>query len=282
MVGSGNEGNSRGHTGGNLQNREIKNIEIAVSEYETGLSIQIWKDFSDVFEIEISSPSGESTNLLADYNETARYDMSISGTTVLVYYGGPKPYSRYQEIYVQLIPINSYIESGIWNVRITAVNAVTGRYDMWLPSQAAVGKNTGFISPMAETTLTIPSTASKVITVGAYDSATDSYADFSGRGFTRQTNQIKPDIVAPGVNISSAAVGGGLEIRSGTSMATPFVTGSLALMMEWGIVRKNDQYLYGEKAKAYLIRGARQLPGETVPSKRTGWGALCLNDSLKI
>ena len=32
-------------------------------------------------------------------------------------------------------------------------------------------------------------------------------------------------------------------------MATPFVTGSAALMMEWGIVRGNDPYLYGEKNK---------------------------------
>lgn len=37
--------------------------------------------------------------------------------------------------------------------------------------------------------------------------------------------------------------------------------GSAALLMEWGIVRGNDPYLYGEKVKAYLIKGARQLPG---------------------
>ena len=52
-------------------------------------------------------------------------------------------------------------------------------------------------------------------------------------------------------------------------MATPFVTGSAALMMEWGIVRGNDPYLYGEKIKAYLIRGAKHLPGyEQWPNKR--------------
>ena len=47
---------------------------------------------------------------------------------------------------------------------------------------------------------------------------------------------------------------------TGTSFATPFVTGSAALMMQWGIVDKNDPYLYGEKMKAYLIKGARRLP----------------------
>ena len=88
----------------------------------------------------------------------------------------------------------------------------------------------------------------------------------------------KPDIVAPGVNIVSTAVNGGYTVRSGTSMAVPFVSGSAALLMQWGIVKRNDPYLYGEKVKAYLIRTARHLPGEPVPSKRTGWGALCLRN----
>ncbi len=98
--------------------------------------------------------------------------------------------------------------------------------------------------------MTIPSATDKAISVGAYDTSTDKVATFSGRGFTRENNQIKPDIVAPGVNIRSAATGGGTTVLSGTSMATPFVTGSAALMMEWGIVRGNDPYLYGEKNKS--------------------------------
>ncbi len=41
--------------------------------------------------------------------------------------------------------------------------------------------------------------------------------------------------------------------------STPFVTGAAALLMEWGITRRNDPYLYGEKVKAYLRRGAKSL-----------------------
>ena len=129
--------------------------------------------------------------------------------------------------------------------------------------------------------MTIPSTASKAITVGAYDSNRQTYADFSGRGFTRETNQIKPDIVAPGVDIISAAVGGGLSSKSGTSMATPFVSGAAALLMEWGIINGNDRYLYGEKLKAYLIRGARKIDGfKKWPNPMMGWGALCIRSSI--
>ena len=64
-------------------------------------------------------------------------------------------------------------------------------------------------------------------------------------------------------------------------MATPFVTGTAALFMQWGIVEKHDAFLYGEKIKAYLIRGARPLPGYSLfPNPRLGWGVLCAADSL--
>ena len=51
--------------------------------------------------------------------------------------------------------------------------------------------------------------------------------------------------------------------------------------MEWGIVLGNDPYLYGDKVKAYLRKGARPIPGETeYPNPRVGYGALCVADSI--
>ena len=152
---------------------------------------------------------------------------------------------------------------------------------MWLPSESVLNQGTGFLFPTDSTTLTIPSTASRAISVGAYNALTFSYADFSGRGFTRITNLVKPDLVAPGVNVTSVAAGGGYAQFTGTSFATPFVTGSAALLMEWGIVRGNDPYLYGEKVKAYLRRGAKKLPGFTeYPNNQVGYGALCAEQSI--
>ena len=61
----------------------------------------------------------------------------------------------------------------------------------------------------------------------------------------------------------------------------PFVTGSAALLMEWGIVRENDPYLYGEKVKAYLRRGAKKVPGfDEYPNEEVGYGALCAAQSI--
>lgn len=182
---------------------------------------------------------------------------------------------------MDFIPVNQYVNDGIWTIRITPERIVSGRYDLWLPNSSSLNENTRFLTPDPFTTLTIPGATLKAVTVGAYDSNTGKIATFSGRGFTRENNQVKPDIVAPGVNISSAAVGGGMAVMSGTSMATPFVTGAVALMMEWGIVRGHDPFLYGEKVKAYLIRGARHLQQfDEWPNPEAGWGALCLRDSL--
>lgn len=61
------------------------------------------------------------------------------------------------------------------------------------------------------------------------------------------------------------------------------MTGSAALMMQWGIVYGNDPFLYGEKVKAYFQRGAREILGFTeYPNEVVGYGALCVRASLPI
>ena len=278
-IGTGNEGSLGHHKSGIVEEDEDTIVELAVNTYETALNLQIWKNYYDEMQIELISPGGRSSEVLSGRPGTNR--VVLENTEILFFYGEPLPYNALQEIYIEWLPRQNYIDSGIWRIRLIPRRIIRGNYDMWLPTGEVLNPMTRFLEPTEETTLTIPSTASRAISVGAYDGRTDSFAFFSGRGFTRENQWIKPELVAPGVDITSCAPGGGYTRRSGTSMAVPFVTGTAALFMEWGIVRGNDPYLYGEKMKAYLIDGARQLPLQTeYPNPELGFGALCGEESL--
>lgn len=234
-IGTGNEGASAGHYMNYFKNNEEKRAEFTVGNYETSINIQLWKTYEDEFEFNIIPPGNNNSIKIQNVGQST--NIKVGSDRILIYYGEPSPYSQFQEIYIQIIPDSIsayYITSGIWSINIEALRVISGRIDMWLPDSAALNSDTRFITPAPDTTLTIPSTSRSAISVGGYNSLTYSYADFSGRGFTRLVEAIKPEIVAPAVNISSAAVGGGMTEKSGTSMACPFVSGSAALLMEWG------------------------------------------------
>lgn len=272
VIGTGNEGASGGHVNGNSSSIQ----EFSVGPYEGSLSLQIFKYAWEQLSISIQGPSSMRLRIPA---EPGVYRFNLDNATYLyAVIGEATPYSYYQEIFLALFPENDafYITSGIYRIKIDAPMPLSAGWHIWLPSSGLLSPQTRFLTPTANYTLTIPSTAQKAISVGAYDSSTLTVAPFSGRGFTFGTEHVKPDLVAPGVNIISASIGGGYEIRSGTSMATPFVSGVCCLYMQEGIVDRQDPFLYGEKLKARLISDARQLPSTTnPPSNAVGWGSLC-------
>ena len=279
-VGSGNEGNSAGHVTGRVPEDEAEEVELGVQVSEPALNVQIWKSYADEMEISIFSPSGVRAGPFQEILGAQRF--VLGQTELLLYYGAPKPFSVRQEIYLDFLPRGSYIESGVWRIVLTPRRITEGIYQMWLPSESVLNRGTAFLKPSVDTTLTIPSTAARVVTVAAYNGLTFSYADFSGRGAADISpgQMQKPDLAAPGVNVTAPS-GIGYAQFTGTSFAVPLVTGSAALMMEWGITRGNDPYLYGEKVKAYLRRGARELPGyDRWPNAQLGYGVLCLEESL--
>lgn len=289
VAGAGNEGAGKGHASGRLTDTEGMTVELAVSEFEPVLNVQLWKQYGDEFDVTVIHPGGGRITLpplsaVAPGQSGAGTQRYRLGTTeLLIYYGVPAPYSANQEIYLDFLPAGAYVDSGIWRIELAPRKIIGGEFDLWLPGAGSLNPDTGFLRPSPDVTLTIPSTAEKVITVGAYDPGTMTYAPFSGRGYTRYPEKIKPELAAPGVDITTASVGGGYASATGTSFAAPFVTAAAVLLMQWGIWAGNDPYLYGEKVKAYLIRGARRLPGISEwPNSRLGWGALCVRESFPI
>ena len=305
-VGSGNEGSDRGHTSLIFEQNETgtKYIPLSIGDYETGLTIQLWKNYSSDCSVALVAPDGTVYPVVETFptltgtflRPAASLDRSLTisttGETILVYIGTPVPYSINQELYFDFIPKAEYLTRGIWQFRIEKIVSNPLSLNLYLPVGLTRSLETRFVDPDTSNTITIPSTASRVITVGAYDPYTDLVPDFSGRGYILEQlvtdreatgtstffqTRVKPDLVAPGVNIVSNDLLGRYSTFTGTSFATPFVTGGAALLMEWGIVRGNDRYMYGQKIKATLQRLARQLEAyPSVPNEVSGYGALCL------
>ena len=280
VTGMGNQGVGEKHTSGMIEQGKESRESFIIGPGEQSVGLQIWKNYADVVQVELLHPSGERIGPFM--NGSGFTEVVFEDTRILFDYGEPVPYRVNQELYITFLPREDRLDEGEWKVIFLPTRIVSGQYEMWLPDAGLISTATRFLEPTPVLTQTIPSTAEKVISVGAYDSFGNRMAAFSGRGavLSRGTGT-KPDMVAPGVNIESCAPGGGYAVKSGTSMAAPFVSGSAALLMEWGIVKGNDNYLYGEKIKAYLRRGARRLPGyEEYPNEVTGYGKLCLEDSF--
>ena len=283
-VATGNEGLTRRHASLNTLPSSTKNyyekfLSFTIAPGERSLYLEIWQVFADDFSYELLAPSGSQSFTFPA--APGIYTYMIADTTIYLTINNPTPYQPFRQYFLSFSPNTSFIPSGTWTLRITSIptgKIIDGRLQFWLPSKDATNSATGFTTPSSDMTFTIPSTASSVISVSGYDSSLDIFASFSGQGFSN-TMHTKPDLCAPAVNILSTAPGGGYTIQTGTSMASPFVAGAAALLMQYGIVEGNDPFLYGEKLKAYLWKSARALPAfSKYPNEKVGWGALYLKN----
>lgn len=277
-IATGNEGLSKRHSSVQVNTGENVSVDFSVAPSETGLYLQLWKHYGDQFTYALSLPNQSAQINIPDIPGISRYTMGQNQIRLII--SEPTPFQPLQELFIAIIPSagNMYISPGIWRFQINSLYSASGSANLWLPSKEATNSSTGFLNPSSDMTFTIPSTGRNILSVSGYDSTTDVFAAFSGRGFSNPQNT-KPDLTAPAVNILSTAPGGGYSIRTGTSMAAPFVTGASALLMQYGIVEGKDPFLYGEKIKALLQKGARPLPAfSQYPNASVGWGALCFRD----
>lgn len=117
-------------------------------------------------------------------------------------------------------------------------------------------------------TLETPADARNVVAVGAVN-ALGVVPDFSSRGPTAD-GRIKPEVVAPGLDVTVAAPDSGLALLSGTSVATPLVAGIAALV----------QGTRPGMPASELRRGLLDASGmREAPDNVAGWG---IPDALKL
>ncbi|MGM8288956.1 S8 family peptidase [Clostridium perfringens] len=279
VVAAGNEGNSAHHVGGKMKKEE--DLVLNIGDGEQGIILDFFKPVLVDVSVEVISPTGISTGPM-ELSESYK-ERFVGREKIVVYSTGPKPFDIQGQTTISILPLGDTITSGGWRIIVRKLNNYEGYFDVWLPIAEGLNERTRFLQPSVYNTLGIPATVEGVISVGSYNFLNNNLSAFSGRGVVRPEWLIKPDLVAPGENILSTVEEQGFDTKSGTSMAAPQVSGICALLFEWGIIRNNDPFLYGERIKYYLIKGAkRTIFGEAYPNPDLGYGFVCLDRTMEL
>ncbi|MCX0359499.1 S8 family serine peptidase [Clostridium perfringens] len=279
VVAAGNEGNSAHHVGGKMKKEE--DLDLNIGDGEKGIILDFFKPVLVDVSVEVISPTGISTGPM-ELSESYK-ERFVGREKIVVYSTGPKPFDIQGQTTISILPLGDTITSGGWRIIVRKLNNYEGYFDIWLPIAEGLNERTRFLQPSVYNTLGIPATVEGVISVGSYNFLNNNLSAFSGRGVVRPEWLIKPDLVAPGENILSTVEEQGFDTKSGTSMAAPQVSGMCALLFEWGIIRNNDPFLYGERIKYYLIKGAkRTIFGEAYPNPDLGYGFVCLDRTMEL
>jgi len=276
LVAAGNEANSGHHFSGKIATGEIQNVEMNVSEGEKGFFLNVWGTQSDRLAVSMRSPVGQVIEKVPLVPERARtYKFSLEQTVITVIYNYPEPQTGGENIIIRF----ENPTPGLWALSIYGEEIIQGFYNMWLPRSGFIGEETRFLRSDALVTVGIPGTGENMITIGAYDYIDQSVYVGSGRG-PAADNQMKPEIIAPGVNIEGPRVGGGYTTFVGTSSAAAVTASAAALLMQWAVVKGNLQQMNTRVARGILIRGAARRRGAVYPNPAEGYGRLDLRGSI--
>ncbi len=272
-IACGNEADKRHHFQGGIpgQNGEER-VEISVSDGVDGFIAEVWAEAPELYQVTVVSPTGERFRALPSApGSHTEYQFLFEGTSVTVDYLLTGAVNTNELIYIRFqkpIP-------GIWVLNVSVRNFANGIYHIWLPMTDMISGDAVFIRSNPDTTITVPSDAEIPITVAGYNGLDGSIYFESGRGFAA-TNDIKPDIAAPAVDVYGPVGEGKFETRSGTSVASAIAAGAGALMLEWTGVRRNDIGATTANIKTYFIRGAVRDDSKSYPNREWGWGQLDL------
>lgn len=273
VTAAGNEANTRHHFAGILpQGQDRAEAEIRVDEKEKSFSLELWAQYPDIYNIGIESPAGERIDRVTPAggkSQTIR--LIFDQTEIFVYNQQVESQSGQQVIFLRFRAPTA----GIWKVYIYGAAAVNRRFHIWLPMQQFISEGTYFLRSDPDVTLSDAACADDGISVGAFNNVNNSLYAASGRGFTVDS-RIKPDLVAPGVNLSGPIPGGRYGIRTGTSVSAALAAGAAAMLMEWGLLKGNDLQLNSHKMIKYLTLGALRTEDMVYPDKAWGYGRLNL------
>ena len=271
-AGAGNEGNTQTHTSGIIPyvGGSVE-VELELNEDEEELSLELWLNRPDKADVIIVSPTGEESKSvgISNYNKvTGLFD--LEGTEYSITYIYPTTFSGQQFTNVTL----KNAKRGVWKIRLVGVYIITGRYNLYLPNRELLKSGTRFREVDPFYTINYPAIQDDLITIGAYNTINGSLWQSSSRGPTIE-DRLKPDIVAPGVNIIAAYPGNTYATITGTAAASAHAAGAAAMYFQYTFVDgRYPNQAYVQKIKTFMQAGARKDSNTVYPNTNSGYGLL--------
>jgi len=271
VIAAGNEGIARRHYLGKIAKGEpTKEFELNVGIADTLFSMEIWQQAPYRIALDITSPTGEYTApIYPEITECHKLSYVFESSVLWVNNEISEGDTGDQLILVRF----QTALAGIWKFRVYNIDNATSEFNVWLPSAQLITDETYFLQSSPEKTITSPGNAVKSITITSYNPENGGIAINASRGYTR-SNIIKPDLAAPGVNLTCPLIGNTYGTASGTGCATAHSAGIAAMLLEWGIVKGNYTSMNGQDIQKLLIRGATRSDELEYPNNVWGYGKI--------
>lgn len=264
-VAGGNEGSAGHHTDGDIEENEQAVIEINVPE-KTAFTLEIWGKAPGVYAIGMDIAGGEIIDRIPPRFDRSQIIKPIfGGGTIYVDYFLVEGQSGDELILVRFFDT----PRGLYRITLTATGTVEKQYRAWLPVSSFVPEGLVFTNPVTWGTVTVPGTAVTPIVSGAYNYSDGSIYVNGSRGYTANS-VVKPDLAAPGVNITGAGPYGTKVTGSGSSISAACAVGAAALMQQWSRDRGLSPYINGNQIRQYFIRGADRENNRRYPDRYYG------------
>lgn len=273
IISGGNEGDTGRHYYSYFtSNDSSKDIQFQVGEEDKDFSLEIWPEHNQRVSLDIISPLGDvMPDISLDLQSLDSYKFYLGTTYICINNILSESKTGNQLILIRF----EGMQSGIWTIRYYDVDKITSELDAYLPSGSLISKGTYFIDADPFTTITTPGNTTTPITITSYDTSSGNISEFSSKGYSRN-NEIKPDLVAPGSDITAPFQNDSYINATGTGAAAAIATGIVSLIFEWSITKGNFTILTGAEIKTLLIQGAERESYMEYPNRIWGYGKINL------
>ncbi|MCD8152541.1 MAG: S8 family peptidase [Clostridiales bacterium] len=274
---AGNEANARHHYfRSGLAENDTEAVEIFVGQGVTGFSMECWAAVPEIYRVTILSPTGERFAAVGGMAGSQSHRFLFEQTTVTVEY----VVSGFG-LGSQLICLRFFAPwPGIWTVELTAALAIEGAFHCWLPQTGLMSGEVFFLQPDPDTMILSPGMSASAVSAGACHTAGGGIWADSGRGYS-VSGTVKPDVLAPGVNVYGPGLRGGYTVRTGTSVSAALTAGGCALILQWAVLRQGMAWLNSTDLSNLLIRGAVRSADRIYPNRAYGYGQLDVYGALE-